>query len=133
MRAELTMDDSRGPTMVADVLNEEIVDGIRAFGKVPGRLLQEMAASFLKEVPRLLAGIDQAGSLCEFGDACEMVHMLNGISSLIGAERTAKACEAVQRAVLREDPKGRKDALELLNYETGQALSAVERLIGYPR
>jgi HPt (histidine-containing phosphotransfer) domain-containing protein len=123
------MGNDCGPAMAAEVLDEATVAGMQEFGKDPGRIFQELAAAFLEEAPRLLAEIEQAGSLCERDDGARVVHMLNGISSLMGATRLAKACEVAERAVRNEDPKGSEDAVELLGYETGRALSAVEELL----
>jgi HPt (histidine-containing phosphotransfer) domain-containing protein len=115
------------PVADAPVLDAVMIAALGAFGREPGRLLEDMLRAYLVEAPALLGEITAAALQ---GDAAigRAVHRLRGASGFVGASRVTGACNDLER-VGPHDREGARGALGAVRDEVERAVGAARQLV----
>ena len=100
MTSDRTPQQALSPAPPLAVLDQHMVGALRALGRKPGRLLEEMVHGFLIEAPALTADIERAVERGSHLDAAQAGHRLRGMSAHLGLARLAAAAGEVEAEAL---------------------------------
>jgi HPt (histidine-containing phosphotransfer) domain-containing protein len=111
-----------------DVLDQRVLDALRAFGRDPGKLLAEMVRDFVLEAPSLVTAIGRAVEHDDREAAARAAHRLKGMSGHIGARRLAMVAGEIESSVGTNLEHANATAVALMCTELELAASAASDL-----
>jgi HPt (histidine-containing phosphotransfer) domain-containing protein len=112
-----------------DVLDWNVIEGLRALGDGDDAFLAEMIRTYLDETPRLLARLRDAVIAGDAGGVRLNAHSLKGSSAEFGASYLTDLCRQLELAGKNQDLTPARDLMVEVDDEYGRVAAALNHLI----